>query len=212
MRTNIEIDDKLIAQAIKLTGLPTKRAVVQEGLRLLVRVRKQAQALTALRGLGWEGDLDAMRPHAAEDEFQDLPMVGHIEGREAVFEHFEAVLAALPDIHFDLDRVVGDEETVFASWRLTATFTGAPFYGVRATGRRIDWPGLASIFPVPQSRWMAMDLNVFSSTVLPTPRSPVSTMLRSGRRRATRSSTTSNWPISRSRPVSSGGRWPAPGA
>jgi Arc/MetJ family transcription regulator len=61
MRTNIEIDDKLMAQAIKLTGLPTKRAVVEEGLRLLVRVRKQAQALKALRGLGWEADLDQMR-------------------------------------------------------------------------------------------------------------------------------------------------------
>jgi Arc/MetJ family transcription regulator len=61
VRTNIEIDDKLMAQAIKLTGLPTKRAVVEEGLRLLVRVRKQAQALKALRGLGWEGDLDEMR-------------------------------------------------------------------------------------------------------------------------------------------------------
>ena len=60
MRTNIEIDDKLMAQAIRLTGLPTKRAVVEEGLRLLVQVRKQAQALKALRGLGWEGDLDKM--------------------------------------------------------------------------------------------------------------------------------------------------------
>jgi steroid delta-isomerase-like uncharacterized protein len=89
-----------------------------------------------------EGDLDAMRPHAAEDEFQDLPMVGHIEGRDAVFEHFEAVLAALPDIHFDLDRVVGEGDTVFASWRLTGTFTGAPFYGVAATGRCIDIRGI----------------------------------------------------------------------
>jgi Arc/MetJ family transcription regulator len=61
MRTNIEIDDKLMAQAIKVTGLSTKRAVVEEGLRLLVRVRKQSQALKALRGLGWEGDLDEMR-------------------------------------------------------------------------------------------------------------------------------------------------------
>jgi Arc/MetJ family transcription regulator len=50
-----------MAQAIKLTGLPTKRAVVEEGLRLLVRVRKQAQALKAIRGLGWEGNLDEMR-------------------------------------------------------------------------------------------------------------------------------------------------------
>ena len=54
MRTNIDIDDKLMAQALKLTGLSTKRAVVEEGLRLLVRVRKQAQALKTLRGLGRE--------------------------------------------------------------------------------------------------------------------------------------------------------------
>jgi Arc/MetJ family transcription regulator len=61
MRTNIEIDDKLMAQALKLTGLPTKRAVVEEGLRLMVRLRKQAQGLKALRGLGWEGDIGEMR-------------------------------------------------------------------------------------------------------------------------------------------------------
>ncbi|MGH6799340.1 MAG: type II toxin-antitoxin system VapB family antitoxin [Roseiarcus sp.] len=61
MRTNIEIDDELMAQAMRLTGLSTKRAVVEEGLRLMVRVRKQAKALNALKGLGWEGDLDEMR-------------------------------------------------------------------------------------------------------------------------------------------------------
>ena len=61
MRTNIEIDDKLMAEALRLTGLPTKRAAVEEGLRLMIRVRKQARALKALRGLGWEGDLDEMR-------------------------------------------------------------------------------------------------------------------------------------------------------
>ena len=61
MRTNIEIDDKLMAQAMRLTGLSTKRAAVEEGLRLLVRIRKQAKALKALEGLGWEGDLDEMR-------------------------------------------------------------------------------------------------------------------------------------------------------
>lgn len=61
MRTNIEIDDELMAQAMRLTGLPTKRAVVEEGLRLVVRVRKQVQALRSLKGLGWEGDFDEMR-------------------------------------------------------------------------------------------------------------------------------------------------------
>jgi predicted ester cyclase len=87
-------------------------------------------------------DLDAMRPYAAEDEVQDLPMVGHIEGRGAVFEHFEAVIASLPDIHFDIEEVLGEGETAIAVWRLTGTFSGAPFYGVAPTGRRIDIRGM----------------------------------------------------------------------
>ncbi len=61
MWTNIEIDDELMAQAMRLTGFSTKRAAVEEGLRLLVRIRKQAEALRVLKGLGWEGDLDEMR-------------------------------------------------------------------------------------------------------------------------------------------------------
>ncbi|HEX5281978.1 MAG TPA: type II toxin-antitoxin system VapB family antitoxin [Micropepsaceae bacterium] len=61
MRTNIEIDDELLSQAMTATGLSTKRATVEEGLRLLVRVRKQTKALAQLKGLGWEGDLDQIR-------------------------------------------------------------------------------------------------------------------------------------------------------
>ena len=61
MCTNIEIEDELMDEALKLTGLPTKRAVVEEGLRLMVRLRKQARALKALKGLGWQGDLNEMR-------------------------------------------------------------------------------------------------------------------------------------------------------
>jgi len=61
MRTNIEIDDTLLSRAMTASGLATKRATVEEGLRLLVRVRRQAKALAGLRGLGWEGDLDEMR-------------------------------------------------------------------------------------------------------------------------------------------------------
>lgn len=61
MRTNIDIDDTLMAEAMAATGLPTKRAVVEEGLRLLVRLRGQVEALADLKGVGWEGDLDEMR-------------------------------------------------------------------------------------------------------------------------------------------------------
>ncbi|HEY0222970.1 MAG TPA: type II toxin-antitoxin system VapB family antitoxin [Pseudolabrys sp.] len=61
MRTNIEIDDMLLSRAMAASGLTTKRATVEEGLRLLVRVRAQARALADLKGLGWTGDLDEMR-------------------------------------------------------------------------------------------------------------------------------------------------------
>jgi Arc/MetJ family transcription regulator len=61
MRTNIEIDDELLSQAMTATGLSTKRATVEEGLRLLVRVRKQARALAELKGSGWEDNPDEMR-------------------------------------------------------------------------------------------------------------------------------------------------------
>ena len=61
MRTNIVIDDRLMADALKATGLGTKKEAVEEGLRLLVRQNKQ-QAIRELRGkLKWEGDLDEMR-------------------------------------------------------------------------------------------------------------------------------------------------------
>lgn len=61
MRTNIEIDDALLSEAMKVTGLSTKRATVEEGLRLLVRLRRQAEVLADLKGLGWDGDPDEMR-------------------------------------------------------------------------------------------------------------------------------------------------------
>jgi len=61
MRTNIELDDELIAEAMAATGLPTKKATVEEALRNLVRKHRQKNAITNLAGLGWDGDLDASR-------------------------------------------------------------------------------------------------------------------------------------------------------
>jgi Arc/MetJ family transcription regulator len=61
MRTNIVIDDKLMRDTLKATGLKTKREAVELGLRTLLRLRQQA-TLRQWRGkLAWEGDLDAMR-------------------------------------------------------------------------------------------------------------------------------------------------------
>lgn len=61
MRTNIVIDDKLMKDTLRATGLKTKREVVELGLRTLLRLGKQEE-VRRLRGkLIWEGDLDAMR-------------------------------------------------------------------------------------------------------------------------------------------------------
>jgi len=61
MRTNIDIDDRLMRQAMRTSGARTKRAVVQEALRLLVQTRGQG-GIRRLRGkVAWEGDLNASR-------------------------------------------------------------------------------------------------------------------------------------------------------
>ncbi len=61
MKTTIEIDDSLLEKALRLSGLRTKRAVVEEGLRLLVQLKSQ-EPIRRLRGqLRWEGALDDMR-------------------------------------------------------------------------------------------------------------------------------------------------------
>ena len=61
MRTNIEIDDGLMADALKATGLRTKKEAVELGLKVLIKLKKQS-SIRALRGkLKWEGDLDEMR-------------------------------------------------------------------------------------------------------------------------------------------------------
>jgi Arc/MetJ family transcription regulator len=61
MRTNIEIDEQLIAEAMRATGQPTKRATVEEALRRVVVAYRRRAAIDDMAGLGWEGDLDAMR-------------------------------------------------------------------------------------------------------------------------------------------------------
>lgn len=61
MRNNIVIEDKLMEEALQVTGLKTKREVVELGLRTLIRLKKQEE-IRKLRGkLKWEGDLEEMR-------------------------------------------------------------------------------------------------------------------------------------------------------
>ncbi|MFZ0837651.1 MAG: type II toxin-antitoxin system VapB family antitoxin [Xanthobacteraceae bacterium] len=71
MRTNIDIDDELLAEAMAAAGLPTKKATVEEALRRLVQQNRQRQAIANLAGLGWEGDLERMRMGRVNDPRHD---------------------------------------------------------------------------------------------------------------------------------------------
>lgn len=61
LRTNIEIDDDLMRKALRASGLKTKRAVVEEGLRLVVRLRDQKKIDRWFGKVKWTGNLDESR-------------------------------------------------------------------------------------------------------------------------------------------------------
>jgi Arc/MetJ family transcription regulator len=61
MRTNIEIDDQLMEEAQRLSGLKTKKAVIHEGLQALIRQKKRRKILDLAGKVEWVGNLDEMR-------------------------------------------------------------------------------------------------------------------------------------------------------
>jgi Arc/MetJ family transcription regulator len=61
MRTNIEIDADLIDEALRVSGLKTKRAAVEAGLKALIRLNRQKKILDLAGKLHWEGNLDESR-------------------------------------------------------------------------------------------------------------------------------------------------------
>jgi Arc/MetJ family transcription regulator len=67
MRTNIVIDDQLMNDALRATGLKTKREAVELGLRTLLQLRRQEEIRRFRGKLDWQGDLDAMRTDSRTD-------------------------------------------------------------------------------------------------------------------------------------------------
>jgi len=61
VRTNVVIDDKLMRETLRATGLKTKREAVDQALRTLLRLSRQAEIRRFRGKLNWHGDLDAMR-------------------------------------------------------------------------------------------------------------------------------------------------------
>lgn len=68
MRTNIDIDDALMADALRVFGVKTKREAVETALREAIQLRRQ-EAMMDLWGMGWEGNLDEMRTNKPRPEY-----------------------------------------------------------------------------------------------------------------------------------------------
>ena len=67
-RTNIDIDDALVTEAMRRYGLGSKRAAVELALRRLVGDASGLEEALAMEGAGWEGDLAALRGETAAAE------------------------------------------------------------------------------------------------------------------------------------------------
>jgi Arc/MetJ family transcription regulator len=61
MRTNIDIDDDLLEEAMRVTGQKTKKATVEEAFRQVIETARRRRAIQDMWGMGWEGNLDEMR-------------------------------------------------------------------------------------------------------------------------------------------------------
>ena len=61
MRTNIDIDDELMAETMRVTGQTTKKGAVEEAMRRVTRNARMRKAIHDMRGIGWDGDLEQMR-------------------------------------------------------------------------------------------------------------------------------------------------------
>ncbi|MCO6048850.1 type II toxin-antitoxin system VapB family antitoxin [Mesorhizobium sp. RP14(2022)] len=61
MRTNIELDDALIGEVMKISGQKTKRGAIDQLMREYIQAARRREAIEGMRGMGWDGDLDAMR-------------------------------------------------------------------------------------------------------------------------------------------------------
>jgi steroid delta-isomerase-like uncharacterized protein len=88
-------------------------------------------------------DLEALRACWHDELVENFVVLGPVEGKEAAASFFTEMFAAMPDMQFTIDRVMGvDDTTAVGQWHLEGTFSGGPFQGLQPTGRTIDLRGI----------------------------------------------------------------------
>lgn len=130
-KSDVPVAEPKVKEAGKPPARPRRAARVK-------RVRQTAESYfeaVAAR------DPDAAAAHMHPEGIEDLVPVGVFRGPDAVRELLRQTFAAMPDMEFTVLRITVDDEAAAVQWRATGTFTGAPFQGIAATGRRIELRG-----------------------------------------------------------------------
>jgi steroid delta-isomerase-like uncharacterized protein len=86
-------------------------------------------------------DVDAIASHYSPELVVDMMGQGILRGPGEMRAFFESLFAAIPDAEMIADRIVAEERVAVVQWRLRGTFSGAPLFGVEATGGWIDARG-----------------------------------------------------------------------
>jgi steroid delta-isomerase-like uncharacterized protein len=87
-------------------------------------------------------DVEAIGDHWIEEGVNDLVPLSVLRGRGEIEGFFREAFAAMPDLDMTVTRLVAGEREAAVEWRMTGHFTGEPFQGIDATGKRIELRGL----------------------------------------------------------------------
>ena len=87
-------------------------------------------------------DPEAIVEHWSEDGVDDVVPLAVLRGRSEIAAFFRELFAAVPDLETTVTRVVAGEHEAAVEWRMAGTFSGEPFQGVDAPGKRVEMRGL----------------------------------------------------------------------
>ena len=110
-------------------------------LRVMEPTPSPLEAATRIFAALRERDLTIIETAEHPDVVDDFVAIGEFRGADAVRGFFAELLTAFPDFDLEVVHMVGDAEHAVVEWHATGTFTGSPFQGVHATGRRVGLRG-----------------------------------------------------------------------
>jgi steroid delta-isomerase-like uncharacterized protein len=87
-------------------------------------------------------DVDAVGEHWREDGVEDLVPIGMLRGRQEIKDFFRSIFEAMPDAETTLVRIVAGDQLAAVEWRMSGTFSDAPFQGVDPTGKPVQVRGV----------------------------------------------------------------------